>query len=53
LVAGCGFVPQRSVPTTSGVKTLTFTTWGTDAELAGLHAPSQRSKKRTWAPQSS
>lgn len=36
LVAGCGFVPQQSVPSTAGAKTLTFTTWGTDAELAGF-----------------
>jgi multiple sugar transport system substrate-binding protein len=53
LVAGCGFVPQQSVPGTAGMKTLTFTTWGADAELAGLHVPSQRLKKQTWAPQSS
>jgi len=32
-LAGCGFVPQQSAPSSSGTKTLTFTTWGTDAEL--------------------
>ena len=33
LLAGCGFVPRQSPPSSSGTKTLTFTTWGTDAEL--------------------
>lgn len=36
LLAGCGFAPQQSTPSTPGNKTLTFTTWGTDAELASF-----------------
>ncbi len=36
LLAGCGFAPQQSRPSTPGTKTLTFTTWGTDAELASF-----------------
>jgi multiple sugar transport system substrate-binding protein len=36
LLAGCGFAPQQSAPSTPGSKTLTFTTWGTDAELASF-----------------
>lgn len=36
LLAGCGFAPQKSTPTVAGTKTLTFTTWGTDAELASF-----------------
>jgi multiple sugar transport system substrate-binding protein len=35
LLAGCGFVPQAAQKTT-GTGTLAFTTWGTDAELAGF-----------------
>ena len=35
LLAGCGFVPSASKPTT-GTGELSFTTWGTDAELAGF-----------------
>ena len=34
-LAGCGFAPASSEPSASA-ETLTFTTWGTDAELAGL-----------------
>nr|WP_315266433.1 sugar ABC transporter substrate-binding protein [Microbacterium lemovicicum] len=34
LLAGCGFVPQSTPTQRTG--TLTFTTWGTDAELAGF-----------------
>ena len=34
-LAGCGFSPKKS-PAKSASDTLTFTTWGTDAELAGL-----------------
>ncbi|MFE1646041.1 ABC transporter substrate-binding protein [Microbacterium sp. P01] len=34
LLAGCGFVPQSTPSARTG--TLTFTTWGTDAELAGF-----------------
>jgi len=36
LLAGCGFAPQQSTPPSGGTKTLTFTTWGTDAELASF-----------------
>lgn len=36
LLAGCGFAPQRSTGATTGSQTLTFTTWGTDAELASF-----------------
>lgn len=36
LLAGCGFAPQKSSPVASGSKTLAFTTWGTDAELASF-----------------
>jgi len=36
LVAGCGFAPQQSPPANVGTKTLMFTTWGTDSELAGF-----------------
>ena len=35
LLAGCGFTPAQSQPK-AGSKTLTFTTWGTDSELAGF-----------------
>ena len=34
-LAGCGFSPKKS-PAKSASDTLTFTTWGTDAELAGF-----------------
>lgn len=34
-LAGCGFSPKSS-PAKSSSDTLTFTTWGTDAELAGF-----------------
>ncbi|WP_375399168.1 ABC transporter substrate-binding protein [uncultured Amnibacterium sp.] len=34
-LAGCGFAPAASKPST-GSKTITFTTWGTDSELAGF-----------------
>lgn len=36
LLAGCGFVPQSTPTQRTG--TLTFTTWGTDAELAGFRS---------------
>ncbi|MEO6998101.1 MAG: sugar ABC transporter substrate-binding protein [Terracoccus sp.] len=36
VLAGCGFAPSSSGPAASGTDTLTFTTWGTDAELAGF-----------------
>lgn len=35
LLAGCGFSTSSSQPK-AGTDTLTFTTWGTDAELAGF-----------------
>lgn len=35
LLAGCGFVPQAAKKTTAAAE-LTFTTWGTDAELTGF-----------------
>ena len=35
-LAGCGFVPSGSSPSASSGDTLTFTTWGTDAELKGF-----------------
>ncbi|MEH0111096.1 sugar ABC transporter substrate-binding protein [Tersicoccus sp. MR15.9] len=35
--AGCGFVPQSS-GSAADADTLTFTTWGTDAELAGFRS---------------
>ncbi|WP_375387986.1 ABC transporter substrate-binding protein [uncultured Amnibacterium sp.] len=35
LLAGCGFVPSAA-KRTSSTGTLSFTTWGTDAELAGF-----------------
>ncbi len=35
LLSGCGFVPSSSKPNPSA-GTITFTTWGTDAELAGF-----------------
>jgi multiple sugar transport system substrate-binding protein len=34
-LAGCGFVPSAS-PSKAASGTITFTTWGTDAELAGF-----------------
>lgn len=36
LLSGCGFAPQRSTSSNTGSQTLTFTTWGTDAELASF-----------------
>ena len=36
-LAGCGFAPGASQPEADS-DTLTFTTWGTDAELAGFQA---------------
>jgi len=36
LLAGCGFV--QTAPAEKRQGTLTFTTWGTDAELAGFRA---------------
>ncbi|MTD14612.1 extracellular solute-binding protein [Nakamurella sp. YIM 132087] len=39
VLAGCGGFSTPSTPeTSSGTKTLNFTTWGTDAELAGLRS---------------
>ena len=38
LLAGCGFAPSTSEPAASGSDTLSFTTWGTDSELAGFKA---------------
>ncbi len=35
ILAGCGFAPS-STTTKSGTDTLSFTTWGTDSELAGF-----------------
>ncbi len=35
-LAGCGFTGGSSGSEASGGDSLTFTTWGTDAELAGL-----------------
>lgn len=35
VLAGCGFAPSGA-PAGSGTDTLAFTTWGTDAELAGF-----------------
>ena len=34
-LAGCGFAPSAS-PSTAAAGTISFTTWGTDAELAGF-----------------
>ena len=36
LLSGCGFAPQQSTSSATGLKSLTFTTWGTDAELASF-----------------
>jgi len=36
LLAGCGFAPRPAATSTTGSQTLTFTTWGTDAELASF-----------------
>ncbi|MDK8173748.1 twin-arginine translocation signal domain-containing protein [Curtobacterium citreum] len=36
-LAGCGFVPQPS-DGQGDADTLAFTTWGTDAELAGFRS---------------
>lgn len=36
LLAGCGFAPAPSTKQSAASGTLTFTTWGTDSELAGF-----------------
>ena len=38
VLAGCGFSTKKSGPTAGGGDTLSFTTWGTDAELAGFRS---------------
>ncbi|MBI5160595.1 MAG: sugar ABC transporter substrate-binding protein [Micrococcales bacterium] len=38
LLAGCGFVPEQPASKKAGAGTLTFTTWGTDAELQGFRS---------------
>lgn len=35
-LAGCGFAPAAAPKATTGSKTISFTTWGTDSELAGF-----------------
>ncbi|RFA22762.1 ABC transporter substrate-binding protein [Subtercola boreus] len=44
LLAGCGFAPPAA-DSTAATGTLTFTTWGTDAELAGFKAAIDRFQK--------
>ena len=44
LLAGCGFAPP-STQASAGGDNLTFTTWGTDAELAGFRAAIDRFQK--------
>jgi len=48
LLAGCGFAPSAGRPS-SGTDTLTFTTWGTDAELAGLRSAIQAFEEQNGA----
>jgi ABC-type glycerol-3-phosphate transport system substrate-binding protein len=38
LLAGCGFAPAPSTDRSAATGTLNFTTWGTDAELAGFQS---------------
>lgn len=38
LATGCGFAPQSGSQSSAATGSVTFTTWGTDAELAGFRA---------------
>jgi multiple sugar transport system substrate-binding protein len=45
VLAGCGFAKSDPGGGAAGADTLTFTTWGTDAELAGFRAVIDRFQK--------